>query len=599
MSYATLLPLIIALIASLTLVPAVRWLSFKTGQVAVPRADRWHRQPTPTLGGIGMFLAFSAALVASYFFGDGTNIFLKRWSILVAVLLMFSIGLYDDFKHITPPIKLVFQILAATIVIFFGNITIEFFRWPVANIMLTFFWLVGITNAINLLDNMDGLAGGVALITAGFLSIFFWKTGYPELLVLSLALCGSIIGFLVFNFPPAKIFMGDSGSMFLGFTLAVLAIARHTQASNIFAIIGVPTLVLLLPILDTGLVAITRILRGQSPAIGGKDHTSHRLVAFGLSERQAVLVLYGIAIISGLASIGLEALDYDLSLVLIPTLLIILSLFVAYLARMKVVTNPEEQSNGITRWIVNLTFKRRIFELIFDLLLIGVSYYLAFWTRFGLNMTSESMVLFLNSWPIVLGITYAALYIFGVYRGVWRYIGINDLMRYAGAALISGGMSWVVIKLVFPNQPYSGDVFLLYILYLLLGLSASRSSFIILDKFYNQRFSDKQRENVLLYGAEDAGEIALRWIQRNPTIGYSVVGFLDDDSLKWGSNIHGVNILGDLTKLEQFIKDRQVSGVIATTDELLHSPEGEKLVSTCRSKGIWVRVLHLEFELTE
>jgi UDP-GlcNAc:undecaprenyl-phosphate GlcNAc-1-phosphate transferase len=546
-----------------------------------------------------MFIAFGAALMASYFISDGKNIFVMRWSILVAVVIMFSIGLYDDFKHISPPIKLVFQILAATIVIFFGHITIEFFRWPIANIMLTFFWLVGITNAINLLDNMDGLAGGVALITAGFLSIFFWRTGYPDLLVLSLALCGSILGFLVFNFPPAKIFMGDSGSMFLGFSLAVLAIARHTQASNIFAIIGVPTLVLLLPILDTGLVAITRILRGQSPTVGGKDHTSHRLVAFGLSERQAVLVLYGIAIVSGLASIGLEALDYDLSLVLIPILLIILSLFVAYLARMKVVTNTQDQANGITRFIVNLTFKRRIFELIFDLLLIGVSYYLAFWTRFGLNMTAESMNLFLLSWPIVLGITYLALYFFGVYRGVWKYIGINDLMRYAGAAMVSGGMSWVIINLVFPSQPYTGDVFLLYILYLLIGLSASRSSFLIFDRMYNRGISAEQKENVLLYGAEDAGEIALRWIQRNPTIGYSVVGFLDDDSLKWGSNIHGVNILGDLSKLEQYIQDKQVTGVIASTDNLLRSSGGEKLVATCRSKGVWVRVLHLEFELKE
>lgn len=344
---------------------------------------------------------------------------------------------------------------------------------------VNFFWLVGITNAINLLDNMDGLAGGVALITAGFLSIFFWRTGYPELLILSLALCGSNIGFLVFNFPPAKIFMGDNGSMFLGFTLAVLAIARRTQASNIFAIIGVPTLILLLPILDTGLVAITRILRGQSLAVGGKDHTSHRLVAFGLSERQAVLVLYGIAIISGLASIGLDALDYDLSLVLIPILLIILSLFVAYLARMKVVSETQEPTNGITRLIVNLTYKRRIFELIFDLLLIGVSYYLAFWSRFGLNMTTTSMNLFLLSWPIILGITYLAFYFFGVYRGVWKYIGINDLMRYAGAAILSGGLSWILINLVFPDQSYTGDVFLLYILYLLLGLSASRSSFLI------------------------------------------------------------------------------------------------------------------------
>jgi UDP-GlcNAc:undecaprenyl-phosphate GlcNAc-1-phosphate transferase len=599
MLYAILFPLIFALIASLTLVPAVRWFSFRTGQVALPRADRWHKNPTPTLGGVGMFIAFWVSLLAVYFLDTSHNIFITRWSILAAVVIMFGVGLYDDFKHISPPIKLVFQILAATIVIFFGNITIEFFRWPIANILLTFFWLVGITNAINLLDNMDGLAGGVALITAGFLSIFFWKTGYPELLILSLALCGSILGFLVFNFPPAKIFMGDSGSMFLGFTLAVLAIARRTQASNIFAIIGVPTLILLLPILDTGLVAITRILRGQSLAVGGKDHTSHRLVAFGLSERQAVLVLYGIAIISGLASIGLDALDYDLSLVLIPILLIILSLFVAYLARMKVVSETQEPTNGITRLIVNLTYKRRIFELIFDLLLIGVSYYLAFWTRFGLNMTTTSMNLFLLSWPIILGITYLAFYFFGVYRGVWRYIGINDLMRYAGVAILSGGLSWFLINLVFPDQSYTGDVFLLYILYLLLGLSASRSSFLILDRFYNRRISDSQKENVLLYGAEDAGELALRWILRNPTIGYSVVGFLDDDSLKWGSNIHGVNILGDLTKLEQYIQDRQVTGLIATTDTLLRSPVGEKLVLTCRLKGVWVRVLHLEFELLD
>ncbi len=208
MTYVTLFPLIIALITSLILVPAVRWLSFKTGHVAIPRADRWHRQPTPTLGGIGMFLAFGVALLAVFYFGFDKNIFITRWSIMVAVVIMFSVGLYDDFKHISPPVKLVFQIIAATIVIFFGNITIEFFRWPIANILLTFFWLVGITNAINLLDNMDGLAGGVALITAGFLSIFFWRTGYPELLVLSMALCGSILGFLVFNFPPARIIYG-------------------------------------------------------------------------------------------------------------------------------------------------------------------------------------------------------------------------------------------------------------------------------------------------------------------------------------------------------------------------------------------------------
>ncbi len=599
LTYITFLPLIISVIASLSLVPVVRWFGIRTGKVYVPRSDRWHHKPTPTLGGVGMFVAFAIALLVVGLTSTDKNLFQVRWSIIAGIAIMFFVGLYDDYKNISPPVKLAFQIIAATLVIFYGGNTINFFRWPVANILLTFLWLVGITNAINLLDNMDGLAGGVALITAGFLSVFFWKTGYTELLIVSLALAGSILGFLVFNFPPAKIFMGDSGSMLLGFSLAALAVARRTQASNVFAIIGVPTLVFLLPILDTGLVAITRILRGQSPSTGGTDHTSHRLVAFGLSEKQAVLVLYAIAIISGLASIGLEAWDYDLSLVMIPILLIVLSLFVAYLSRIKVVTADQPPPNGLTKWIVEFTYKRRIFELIFDLLLIGVSYYLAFWTRYGLNMTTTSMNLFLISWPVALGITYASLYFLGVYKGVWRYIGINDLLRYAVAAVISGGLTWLAVRLVFPGQAYTGDVYLLYIVYLLLGLAGSRSSFLILDRFYERQSTGVKRENILLYGADDAGEIALRWILRNPTIGYSVVGFMDDDELKWGCNIHGIDVLGDVNKIDHLIDDRQVKGVIATNDDLLTTASGEKLATACRAKGIWLRVLRLDFELTE
>ena len=595
----TFAPLFVSLIVSVLCVPGVRRLSFRIDKIEVPRSDRWHLQPTPTLGGVGMFLAVAISLIILLLVHKDQNIFQLRWSILVGILIMFCVGLYDDFNHINPPVKLAFQIIAATLVIFFGGNTINFFRWPIANIMLTFIWLVGITNAINLLDNMDGLAGGVALIASGFLSVFFWRTGNPELLILSLALAGSILGFLVFNFPPAKIFMGDSGSMLLGFSLAALAIARRTQASNVFAIVGVPTLVFLLPILDTGFVSVTRILRGQSPAMGGTDHTSHRLVAFGFSERQAVLVLYGIAIISGVASIGLEAWDYTLSLVLIPILLIVLSLFVAYLARMKVIQSYKSQQTGIIRWIVKLTYKRRIFELLFDLLLIGVSYYLAFWTRYGLDMTTTSMNLFLRSWPITLGITYGSFYLMGVYRGVWRYIGINDLLRYAGAAVVSGGLAFLLIRLIFPSQMYTGDVFLLYILYLTLGMAGSRSSFLILDRLYVRRFAGVQKENVLLYGAEDAGEIALRWILRNPKIGFSVVGFVDDDELKWGNNIHGVNILGDPKNLDQYIEERHVSGVIATTEDLLQSAAGEQLTAACRTKGLWIRVLRLEFELKE
>src|SRR4030042_2695957 len=177
------MPLIASLICSLALIPVVRWISFRSHRVSMPRADRWHRTPTPTLGGVGMFGALIIALLVSYLTNDDSILLTQRWSILVGIIIMFSVGLVDDYFHLSPPIKLIFQILAAILVIFFRNNTIDFFRWPIANIFLTFFWLVGITNAINLLDNMDGLAGGVALIAAGFLSVFFWKAGYPDFLI--------------------------------------------------------------------------------------------------------------------------------------------------------------------------------------------------------------------------------------------------------------------------------------------------------------------------------------------------------------------------------------------------------------------------------
>jgi UDP-GlcNAc:undecaprenyl-phosphate/decaprenyl-phosphate GlcNAc-1-phosphate transferase len=595
----TLFPLILSFIISLALMPAIRVLSLKTNRVVIPTTDRWHRLPTPTLGGVGIFIAFIATIAIALITNHIQVYLLHRWSLFVGILLMFSIGLYDDIKKIKPPTKLAFQILAATIVIFFGDNTINFFRWPIANILLTIFWLVGITNAMNLLDNMDGLAGGIAFIASVFLSIFFINTGNNDLFLVSLALAGSSLGFLFFNFPPAKLFMGDSGSMVLGFSLASLAVAQRSQASNIFAIMGVPILILLLPIVDTALVTITRILRGQSPTIGGTDHTSHRLIAFGLSERQALLVLYGIAIISGIAAVGLEAWDYDLSLIFIPLLLITLSLFAAYLARMKIVTTDKKNQSGFTRWITALTFKRRIFEVVFDLLLIGISYYLAFWTKFGLDMTTTSMELFLQSWPIALVISYGSFYLLGVYRGVWRYIGITDLMRYVGAAFISGILTWIAVNLIFPYQGFPREVFILYIIFLLIGLTGSRSSFLFLDRMYSRQFRGVEKQNIFIYGAEDAGEIALRWILRNPTIGYNVVGFLDDDSLKWGSSIHGVTILGGWKNLRQYIEEKNVKGVITTSENITTSSNGESIFSICREKGIWVRNLRLEFELVD
>jgi len=464
----------LALIGCVLLVPLVKKFSLSKGYVSLPRDERWHRSATPTLGGVAIFSSFIISLFLFLVIQDHWN--QVSWSLLVGSVIIFLLGLVDDIYPLSPPTKLVVQIFAAAIVIFFGK-TIAFFPWGFANILLTFFWLVGITNALNLLDNMDGLAGGIALIAAGFMSYFFWRGENQPFLAISLALTGSLLGFLLFNFPPAKIFMGDSGSLFLGFTLAALAVAYRPRASNVFTVLGVPTLLLLLPILDTALVTFTRILHGQSPAQGGTDHTSHRLIAFGFSERQAVLFLYGIGIISGITGTVLEALDYDLSLVLIPTLIIALALLTAYLGRLKVVTSYDQAAvkipgGSITRLMVDLTYRRRIFEIILDFFLIGVSYYLSIWTLSGFQLDQDSLDLFLRTLPVVFAATYSAFFVFGVYRGVWRFVGIDDMVRYGRATV--GAVLLVAIPLivVYQSKALTAEIFFLFGVFLFLGLVA-------------------------------------------------------------------------------------------------------------------------------
>jgi UDP-GlcNAc:undecaprenyl-phosphate GlcNAc-1-phosphate transferase len=599
-------PLGIAFLVSLALIPLVRQLSIHYGYVAAPRADRWHTRPTATLGGIGIFLAFLFSLLAGAAFTGMWNE--VPWGILAGSLIVFFLGLFDDFKHITPPAKLVGQILAAAVVVAFGYTT-KFFTPKIANtlvaqlpnILLTFIWLVGITNAINLLDNMDGLAGGIAFIASAFLAFFFWRAHDPGLMLVALTMSGAVLGFLVFNWPPASIFMGDSGSLSLGFTLAALAIARQAQASNVFAVMGVPTLLFMLPILDTTFVTFTRLLRGQSPAQGGRDHTSHRLIAFGLSERQTLVVLYSIAIISGVVGIGLEALSYWLSLIFVPLLVVTLAILVAYLGRLKIV-QAAQVSNGrswaITRFMVEITYRRRVLEVILDFFLIGIAYYLAFLTHQGFFLDNETFGLFLQSLPVALGGAYIAFFALGVYRGVWRYVGLDDLLRFGEVSFL-GSILTVVGIFVFHNRdPYSPVLFVLFGVYLFLGLAASRSSFRVLDLFSGQQVRAGE-ERVLICGAGDEGEMALRWILMNPQLDYRPIGFLDNDPFMFGRKIHGVEVLGNLSQVEDILAERQVQGMIITAAARQDGEVEKRLVEACRQHACWVRSLRLEFELLD
>jgi UDP-GlcNAc:undecaprenyl-phosphate GlcNAc-1-phosphate transferase len=244
----------------------------------------------PRLGGAAILLAFILALLL---FENRFN-FQQLAGILIGAAFVSFLGIWDDRWGLRPILKLMGQILGALILVV-ANVHTELFPWPALNVALTVFWVVGITNAFNLLDNMDGLSGGVGAVAAAFFTLLAAMSRPPQVLVaaLSAALIGVCIGFLVYNFNPATIFMGDAGAMFIGYMLAAVGIKLRFPGNVTFVTWMIPVLVLGVPIFDTTLVFISRLRRGLNPlTTPGKDHTSHRLVAMGYTQREAVLILY-------------------------------------------------------------------------------------------------------------------------------------------------------------------------------------------------------------------------------------------------------------------------------------------------------------------
>lgn len=292
--------------------PIVRTAMLKLGLIDHPSEDRWNRNPVALMGGIAIFISFTLSVLL--------RIDLKR-EILVLLIgggAIFVLGLLDDIYGTRPLIKFAIQLLVALGVAYFGIVS-KFLPFSWLNISLTVFWIVGLTNALNFLDNIDGLSSGITIIAALALFGLSLQKGETSVALLSLALAGSCLGFLRYNFNPAKIFMGDCGSLFLGYMLATLAVLGDWQkSSSFFVTFFSPVLMMSVAIFDTTLVTVERLRHGKMPWQGGKDHSSHRLVSILRgSEKGAVLVLYGVAVVAGGLALVVTKLDNPLIAVLV------------------------------------------------------------------------------------------------------------------------------------------------------------------------------------------------------------------------------------------------------------------------------------------
>ena len=581
------------------LTPLVRHVAIRVGQVARPREDRWHTRPTALMGGVAIMGTFALAMAMAILLLPSASDLSKFLPLFLCALLVFLVGLIDDLYHLSPQTKLVGQILAATLLVFLG-FKINWFTSYTMNTFVSVFWIVGITNAFNLLDNMDGLAAGVAFISSLFLALIILVNsgngpGYGQLLILAM-LTGALLGFLPYNFQPASIFMGDSGSLLIGFLLAGITTKPGiSHSSHFLPIIAIPVLILFIPILDTGFVSVMRTFFGRSIARGGKDHSSHRLVAIGLPERKAVLTLYGFSLVGGLVALVGVLYRTSIFFTCLVIFLLVSLFFWIYLAKVRVYPEGErtviERSEALTTFWVDFTYKRRIFEVLLDVFLISFGYWLAYFLRFEGSAYGGNFPLFLKTLPVALGSLMFAYFAFGIYRGVWRYTGIADLITYLKAVTSGVVLSILIIVFVYRFHSFSRTVFVIFWGAALFFLAGSRLSFRMIAESVRRNAVANGRR-ILIYGAGDKGELTLREILNNQKLGLTPVGFIDDDVRKHQRKIRGYEVLGGRDNLGTLVAKYKISEIIVASGTI--QPENLRAASTvCEQMGVNLRNMEL------
>ena len=522
---------LIGLLSSLVLTPLVRTVATRSRFVAVPVSDRWHARPVPLLGGAAIFIAFLSGIA---FWSTESSLI----PLLIGSGLMFLLGLADDVRAIAPATKLVGQMVVAGIMVsMVGPISIT--GWPVIDQLLAFMWIIGITNAFNLLDNMDGLAAGVSVLAGLCCLTLLLPTGGSPLTVSIAAFVGAVLGFLVYNYPPASIFMGDGGSHFLGAFLASASLlATPGMKGRLVPAAVFPILILLVLIFDTAFVTLTRRLSGRSALVGGRDHTSHRLVALGASERVAVLTFYVLAAVGGLVAIGLQRLSISSAVGLVALYFLILGVVAVVLGH---VGHPEKRSaEGDPPLVSEIAYRRRVLELIFDACLLTLAYYAAFRLRFHEGDSSTFFPPFVRSVPVVVGAQIAGLYAAGKYRQVWRTLTtpeLGTLMKGVGFGVTASVM--LVVGL-YRLEGFSRGVFALDALAAFCLLVAARGATSSIDVYLRKRRAAGTPG--VIYGAGRGGALLVREMLQNREMGIRPIGYLDDDARKQNLLIEGIPV---------------------------------------------------------
>jgi UDP-GlcNAc:undecaprenyl-phosphate/decaprenyl-phosphate GlcNAc-1-phosphate transferase len=581
-------PFLLALLLSLALVPMIRAVAMRLGYLAPVREGETASRPKALFGGVAIALALFVCVIALGLAEGG-------WVLLLSSAALVGVGFASDLFTLKPSTKLVAMIGVASVFLFF-DYRLYWADSQTVDSVMTLFWIVGIIGAFNLLDNMDGLCGGIALIagTAFLATVLPVAVDSPLFLQAQLlaVLLGAIAGFLVYNVHPASIAMGEAGSLLIGLSMAAMPLQfAPGRGSDLLAVIAVPALLLLIPIADAALVAIARVVSDPGDRVGGAA-SSQRLVAIGLSERGAVGLLWLLAALAGGLAVVAGRSQQELTGIMAATFMIGIALLALYLARIRV--HEDISSDQLRGTIMPLGvasgYRRRLVEVVLDLLLVSVAYYGAFRLQYDRFEWAEHFDYFRQSFPVVIGIQMLVLLVVGAYRGLWRYFSLNDGMTFTKAVAVGVLLSQVAILYLYRFEGYSPAIFIVYAMLLLLLLVGSRVSFRVLREFAQRQRRTGQR--LLIYGAGDAGSIAVRHLLNNSRNAYRIVGFVDDDAMKRNVRVHGYQVIGGYDHLVGMVMAGEVDAVAVTHD----GPSAAGLPGLCAKYGVTLHRLAIDWQ---
>jgi UDP-GlcNAc:undecaprenyl-phosphate/decaprenyl-phosphate GlcNAc-1-phosphate transferase len=575
-----LLTLPLALLLAAATIPVAKRIGQRLRITAPPAARSTDEERISAFGGA----AIVGAIIVALAFSRDLTVWLG-----IGAGALFLVGVIDDAIVLRPRQKLVCQILVAGWAALFALPQYPLSPWPLLNLCITIFWLVATTNAFNLVDGLDGLSAGIGIAAAAAIAAVGYAQGSTLVTVQALALIGALAGYLFYNFPPASIIMGDAGALPLGYLLGVLSLEGGAVAANTRLTIWVfPALVMMVPLLDTAIVTVTRLATGNAVSRRGLDHAHDRLLSLGLTDLRASASMWAVAAVSSVCAVAANLIPHAQVVAAIPFLALAVAVIALFMIDLTFDANPPGVAHsyvqGIARSILSLGYKRRFAEVTMDIALISAAYFGAHLLRLDFQLQSNVVESIFYSLPWVMLVTYPAFVIAGIYRGIWRYAGLSDGIRFAFGAFLAG-IFVLCASRVLPIA-LSGSILLLYMMLLFNLLTASRMSFQVLRKLIGWLATVNER--VLVAGASEAGTAAANFISKSRANSARLIGFVDADGFKHGKLVHGVQVLGGLDDIER-IRAHVPFTEILVADDKLSARDLERFYRFGRTHGIAVR----------